>query len=98
MVWKCGCLKALSDLTKDQISILRTVDANPGIKPTALIEKTKVKQATLYRILHDFRAKELVATTEGCYSITAKGKTKLSTALSEPFDSEDGFDLDLEAD
>lgn len=92
-------LKALSDLNKDQISILRTVDANPGIKPTALIEKTKVKQATLYRILQDFRAKELVTTTDGgCYSITENGNKKLATPLSDHVDSEDGFDLDLEAD
>lgn len=92
-------LKALSDLNKDQISILRTVDANPGIKPTALIEKTKVKQATLYRSLREFKAQELVTTTDGgCYSITEKGKKKLAMPLSDHVDSEDGFDLDLEAD
>lgn len=92
-------LKALSDLNKDQISILRTVDANPGIKPTALIEKTNISQATVYRILREFKAKQLVNVENGgCYSITDKGKQRLSTPLSNPFDSEDGFDLDLEAD
>jgi len=79
--------------------ILETVDSYPGIKPKALIEKTKVSQATVFRILREFKAQELVTATDGgCYSVTDKGKIKLSTALSEPFDSENGFDLDLEAD
>jgi DNA-binding MarR family transcriptional regulator len=92
-------LKSLDGLNKDQILILRTVDANRRIKPTALIEKTKVSQATVFRILREFKAKQLVnAENGGCYSITDKGKKRLSTPLSEAFDSEDGFDLDLEAD
>ena len=91
-------LKSLDAFNKDQILILSTVDSYPGIKPKPLIEKTKVSQATAFRILREFKTQELVTATDGgCYSITAKGKTKLSTALSEPFDSEDGFDLDLEA-
>jgi RecA-family ATPase len=90
-------LKPFDALNKDQLSILGTVDANPGIKPTALIQKTKVKQATLYRILHEFKEKELVkAENGGCYSITDKGKQRLSMPLSEPADSEDGFELDFE--
>ena len=91
-------LKSLDALNKDQISILDTVDRYPGIKPKPLIEKTKVSQATVFRILREFKVQELVTATDGCYSITDKGKTKLSTPLSEPFDSENGFDLDLEAD
>jgi len=92
-------LKSLDALNKDQIAILDTVDRYPGIKPKPLIEKTKVKQATAFRILREFKVQELVTATDGgCYTITDKGKTKLSTALSEPFDSENGFDLDVEAD
>ena len=92
-------LKSLDALNKDQISILDTVDRYPGIKPKPLIEKTKVSQATVFRILRDFRAQELVtAVDSGCYSITDKGKKRLSTALSEPFNSEDGVELDFETD
>lgn len=92
-------LKTSGALNKDQMLILRTVAANPGIKPTALIEKTNVSPATVFRILRDFRAKELVtATNGGCYSITHKGKTRLSTLLSDPSDSEDDFEVDIETD
>lgn len=86
-------------LNKDQLCILRTVDANPGIKPTALIEQTGVSHASVYRILREFRSKQLVnVKTGGCYYITDKGKTRLSTPLSDPFDSEDGLGLDFETD
>jgi len=92
-------LKPFGALNNDQVSILRTVAAQPGIKPSALIVKTNVSQATVYRILSEFKTKDLLAAEKGgCYFITAKGKTKLSTPLSEPFDSENGFDLDLQAD
>ena len=92
-------LKSLDALNNDQILILSTVDSHPGIKPKPLIEKTKVSQATAFRILRDFKTQELVTATDGgCYSITDKGKTKLSSALSAALDSENGFDLDLEAD
>src|SRR6185369_16299077 len=65
-------LKSLDALNKDQISILDTVDRYPGIKPKPLIEKTKVKQATAFRILREFKTQELVTATDGgCYSITA---------------------------
>jgi len=90
-------LKSLDTLNKDQILILSTVDSHPGIKPKPLIEKTKVKQATAFRILREFKTQELVKATDGgCYSITDKGKTKLLTPLSGPLDSEDGIDLNLE--
>jgi hypothetical protein len=86
-------------LNKDQLSILRTVAANPGIKPTALIAKTNISQATVFRILREFKAKQLVnAENGGCYSITDEGNKRLSTPLSAPFDSEDDFELDFETD
>jgi len=69
-------LKSLDALNKDQFSILDTLDRYPGIKPKPLIEKTKVSQANLFRILREFKAQELVTATDGgCYSITGKGKT-----------------------
>lgn len=62
-------LKSLDALNKDQISILDTVDRYPGIKPKPLIEKTKVSQATVFRILRDFKGQELVTATDGgCYT------------------------------
>lgn len=68
-------LKPLGALNNDQMSILRTVAAQPGIKPSALIVKTNVSQATVYRILSEFKTKELLAAEKGgCYYITAKGK------------------------
>lgn len=90
-------LKSLDALNKDQMAILRTVDANPGIKPTPLIAKTNISQATVFRILREFKAKQLVkAENGGCYSITDKGKKILSTPLSDPFDSEEDFEVEVE--
>lgn len=89
-------LKPCNGLNKDQMSILRTVDANPGIKPTALIEKTSISQATVYRILNEFKVKEFVTSEgRGCYSITDKGKKILSMPLSDSVDSENDFEVDL---
>ena len=89
-------LKSLDCLNKDQMSILMAIAVSPGIKPKALIATTKISQATVFRILERFRAKELVTTTRGCYSVTDKGKARLSTPLSDPFDSEDDPEVDLD--
>jgi hypothetical protein len=68
-------LKPVGALSSDQMSVLRTIAAQPGIKPTALIGETKVSQATVYRILSEFKTKDLLkAEKGGCYYITAKGK------------------------
>jgi hypothetical protein len=92
-------LKSLDGLNKDQVSILRTIDANPGIKPKPLIEKTNISQATVFRILREFKVKQFVnAENGGCYSITDEGKRRLSMPLSDAVDSEDGFELDFETD
>jgi DNA-binding MarR family transcriptional regulator len=89
-------LKPLDGLNKDQMLILRTVEDNPGIKPTALSAKTNISPASVYRILREFKAKQFVKSENGgCYSITDEGKMKLSTPLSNPVDSEDGFEVEL---
>jgi uncharacterized membrane protein len=74
-------LKPFDSLNKDQMSILSAVAAHPGIKPKALIELTNVSQATVFRILREFKAREFVeGVNGGCYYITEKGE-KASRAI-----------------
>ncbi|HEY2962548.1 MAG TPA: AAA family ATPase [Pyrinomonadaceae bacterium] len=84
-------LKSFNGLNKDQTAILRAVAANPGIKPKALIEQTEVSQASVYRILREFKTKEFVeGANGGCYYITDKGE---KAGLSQATDSENAFEV-----
>jgi DNA-binding MarR family transcriptional regulator len=88
-------LKPFAGLNKDEIAILRTIAANPGIKPTALIKQTKVSQASVYRILREFKAKEFVKTANGgSYRITDKGEK--AAGLSHPADSVQDFEITVD--
>jgi RecA-family ATPase len=85
-------LKTIGGLNKDQTAVLTAVAAEPGIKPKALIEQTKVSQASAFRILREFKAREFVEGENGCYYITDKG----NEALSKPSDSGRDFEITVE--
>lgn len=57
----------------DELAVLKTIAAHPGIKAIELIDTVSVSKATVYRVLSKLKDKSWVLDSDGCYQVSTQG-------------------------